>query len=78
LIYELAKLIHNLTKRGFLHEAMQINELLSELIDDGLENNIDDDMDPSTVVNIVGLRGDAIPEQPTGGFTVNPFFYRSI
>lgn len=71
----LANLIYELTKHGFIHIAEEISDILFEFME---ENYTDDNEDkiPSidSVVNIVGLRGDTVPEQPTGGFTVNPFF----
>lgn len=75
----LANLIHELVKRGFIRPAMDVSEILSELMEEDYTEETDEDeendaVDPSSVVNIVGLRGDTKPEQPTGGMTVNPFF----
>jgi hypothetical protein len=77
--YILANLIHELVKHGFIRPAMDIYKILSELTEkdntEDLEEDEDDGaMNPSSIVNIVGLRGDVKPEQPTGGMTVNPFF----
>lgn len=75
----LANLINELVKHGFIRPAMDVSEILSELMEEDYteDQDIDDDeapADPSAIVNIVGLRGDTKPEQPTGGMTVNPFF----
>jgi hypothetical protein len=76
----LTNLIHELVKHGFIRAAMDVSEILSELMaDDYTENQDSNDeeapADPSSIVNIVGLRGDTKPEEPMGGMTVNPFFF---
>ena len=68
----LASLIYELTKRGFVHTAMEVSDILSELEENYTDDN--DEASEGSIVNIVGLRGDTKPEQPFGGFTVEPFF----
>ena len=75
----LAALINELIEHGFVRTAMDINEILSKLTED-IEEDIEEDgsdgvMDPSSIVNVVGLRGDTKPEEPMGaGMTVDTLF----
>ena len=71
----LANLIYELAKCGFIRPAMEISKILSELTEEYEADDEEGPLDPSSIVNIVGLRGDVKPEQPTGGITVNPFFF---
>lgn len=75
----LANLIHELVKRGFIRPAMDICKILSELTENNYTEDLEEDeddgtMNPSSIVNIVGLRGDVKPEEPMGGMTLDPFF----
>lgn len=75
----LQNLIDELIVLGFSQPAKDIYKILLELNDDESikEEENDDAVDPISAVNVVGLRGDVKPEQPTGGVTVNPFFFDS-
>lgn len=78
----LANLILKLVRHGFIRPAMDVSEILSELMEEDYTDNVnegDDEgaLDPSSIVNLVGLRGDVKPEQPFGGMSVNPFFFDS-
>jgi len=66
----ISNLFNELISHGFIHSAMDVYQILSELEDE--EN---EECDVSSVVNIVGLRGDTKPEEPIGGMTVSPFFF---
>ncbi len=76
----LEHLIHELVKHGFIRPAADIYKILSELKEEDYTEEDDEEeenenSDAGSIVNIVGLRGDTKPEQPTGGMTVNPFFF---
>jgi len=71
---QLATLVHELFKHGFIRPAMEIYEILYELTEDDDESEDNDASDAGSIANIVGLRGDVKPEEPMGGMTVNPFF----
>lgn len=80
ILLSLSKLIHNLSSRGFIRIAIDLNDLLYKFIEE-LENEKDDEKqesnDVSSIINSVGLRGDTTPEMPWGGFTLEPFFFDS-
>jgi len=75
-----ANLRNTLNRRGFTRSAAEINEILYQLIEDRYalepeEEEEDEASDAFVASNIVGLRGDVQPEQPWGGWGVNPFFH---
>jgi hypothetical protein len=79
-IIVIAKLRDKLNKRGFTRSAEDINEILYKLIEERYalqpEDQTEEDASDAFIAsNIVGLRGDVQPEQPWGGFGVNPFFH---
>lgn len=75
-----AKLRDTLNKRGFIRSAANIDEILYQLIEDRYalepeDQEEDEASDAFVASNVVGLRGDVQPEQPWGGWGVNPFFH---
>jgi hypothetical protein len=80
IIIIIAKLRDKLNKRGFVRSAIDIDEILYKLIEEryALESEEQAEYEASDAFvasNIVGLRGDVQPEQPWGGWGVNPFFH---
>jgi hypothetical protein len=81
MINSLSSLIYDLVKLGSMQAASDVIEILHQFVEDDEEKLEDDEEElekgennPISAVNIIGLRGDVKPEQPTGGFSLEPFF----
>jgi len=80
ILLALSRLINESNKKGFVRLAEDINDILYEIIlnldTDEDENEEEQEIDDKSVaVNSIGLRGDTKPEEPMGGFTLEPFFF---
>ena len=74
ILLSLSKLSSKMYTLGFIHIAEDIDEILYDFIEGFDEENQESD-DLSAIINSVGLRGDTKPEEPMGGFTLEPFFF---
>jgi protein tyrosine/serine phosphatase len=71
----LANLINKLTKIGSTQAVVDVNNILNDIIDeDSTENEIPQNNDVSSIVNIVGLQEDGVVQNMNQGYTLEPFF----
>jgi len=80
ILLSLSNLMYDMSTRGFIRVAQNINNILYNLLQDFEEDEEEEKQendDLSAIINTVGLRGDTKPEEPWGGVSVEPFFFDS-
>ena len=71
----LATLVRNLMKKGFIRAALNINDILYEVVEKiDTEEESQDTNDSSVAANLVGLREDGTVSNMNQGYTLEPFF----
>lgn len=81
ILLALSKLARQMDKRGSIHVAQSLYDILYDMVKDlnSKDKKSEDDVqlmdDLAILINSVGLRGDTKPEEPWGGMTVDPFFF---